>query len=269
MAFWDIGATNIAGAALGGFGASSANKAASKAQKREQAFIREQMNNRHQWEVDDLKAAGLNPMLSAGAAPSMGGSPTRQIFDEGAAAGAGAVSATSSRRNSKESDLLEAQEKVAVNTAMREAAQAELATAQAANQRKETQFNFGDDTVTIDGFTPYGFRNLQMDNLYSDMTLTKSQNRYVNELRTKVMPEIEKLISERKLDEARTAFTRASEEAERLGLPKLRNEAAAQSTPWKKEVSPYLDDVGKITNSAGDLTRIRRNRFEFNPSRRK
>lgn len=30
------------------------------------------MKKRHQWEVEDLKAAGLNPMLSAGAAPSMG-----------------------------------------------------------------------------------------------------------------------------------------------------------------------------------------------------
>lgn len=29
------------------------------------------MQNRHQWEVDDLRAAGLNPILSAGAAPSM------------------------------------------------------------------------------------------------------------------------------------------------------------------------------------------------------
>lgn len=35
------------------------------------------MQRRHQWEVADLRAAGLNPILSAGAAPSMG-SPQQQ-----------------------------------------------------------------------------------------------------------------------------------------------------------------------------------------------
>ena len=36
------------------------------------------MKNRHQWEVSDLRKAGLNPILSAGAAPSMGASAMAQ-----------------------------------------------------------------------------------------------------------------------------------------------------------------------------------------------
>ncbi len=39
------------------------------------------MQNRHQWEVADLRKAGLNPILSAGAAPSMG-SPPKGITPE-------------------------------------------------------------------------------------------------------------------------------------------------------------------------------------------
>jgi uncharacterized protein YoxC len=39
------------------------------------AFMREQGQNRHQWEVDDLKAAGLNPILSASKGFGGGGSP--------------------------------------------------------------------------------------------------------------------------------------------------------------------------------------------------
>lgn len=37
-------------------------------------FTREMMSTRHQWEVQDLKKAGLNPILSAHGAPSMGSS---------------------------------------------------------------------------------------------------------------------------------------------------------------------------------------------------
>ena len=43
--------------------------------QRANEFTREQLQNRHQWEVNDLRAAGLNPILSAmKGAPSIGGS---------------------------------------------------------------------------------------------------------------------------------------------------------------------------------------------------
>lgn len=58
----------IGGAAVGGAGAYFAAKQAQRAQKE---FYR----NRHQWEVEDLRRAGLNPILSAtqgpGSAPSV------------------------------------------------------------------------------------------------------------------------------------------------------------------------------------------------------
>lgn len=254
---------SFAGGMLGFSGAKDANKNARKMQEAAHNFEREVLKNRYVWQTQDMKNAGINPMLSAGASPPMGHGVTMPVVNEGQAAAEGASSGAQVSRNNAESRLLDAQEKVALNTAMREAAQAELASAQAVNQRKETDFNFGDDTVSVNGSAPYGFRNLQMSNLYSDMELTKTQAKYVNELRSKVMPEIQKLMSEGKLDDARTELTKASAEAERLGLPQLRNEAAAQSSPWKKDVAPYLDDLGKVTNSAGNISRIRRSPFEF------
>lgn len=78
--------TGIGGEILGGlFGSSSAkkqNKAAAAAQERANQFTREQMQNRHQWEVDDLRKAGLNPILSAGGTPSMGGSSAAPVVGE-------------------------------------------------------------------------------------------------------------------------------------------------------------------------------------------
>lgn len=70
------GASSIAGGLLAKKGASDANSAqvalARENREFERATAYEMMQKRHQWEVDDLKAAGLNPILSTHAAPSMG-----------------------------------------------------------------------------------------------------------------------------------------------------------------------------------------------------
>lgn len=48
---------------------------AKASQKSSQAFTKIMMQKRHQWEVQDLIKAGLNPILSAHGTPSMGSSP--------------------------------------------------------------------------------------------------------------------------------------------------------------------------------------------------
>lgn len=56
--------SSLIGGALGLFCANSSNSAQSAMQSNAQAFNKEVMQNRHQWEVSDLKAAGLNPLMS-------------------------------------------------------------------------------------------------------------------------------------------------------------------------------------------------------------
>ncbi len=68
MSFLGDAAGAVAGGVLGGLGeyfsTASANALQREMFDRQMAFNREVMQNRHQWEVADLKAAGLNPLLS-------------------------------------------------------------------------------------------------------------------------------------------------------------------------------------------------------------
>lgn len=63
------------GSAIGGaFATEDAQDFATSSAAQANAFTKEQLQNRHQWEVADLRSAGLNPMLSGmKGAPSIGG----------------------------------------------------------------------------------------------------------------------------------------------------------------------------------------------------
>lgn len=65
---------SVIGAVAGLASAKATNKANERAAETANAFTKEQLQNRHQWEVADLRAAGLNPILSAMGTPSIGGS---------------------------------------------------------------------------------------------------------------------------------------------------------------------------------------------------
>ena len=61
MGFFSVAAP-IVGSIIG---SKLTNSAAKSAANNANAFTEQQLKNRHQWEVADLKKAGLNPILSA------------------------------------------------------------------------------------------------------------------------------------------------------------------------------------------------------------
>lgn len=65
---------SIIGAATSLIGGDKANKSSAKEAEKSRLHSNEQMQNRHRWEVNDLRKAGLNPVLSAGGTPSVGSS---------------------------------------------------------------------------------------------------------------------------------------------------------------------------------------------------
>lgn len=146
---------DIGGSLLGGlFGGSSAkkqNKAAIQAQERANQFTRDMMQNRHQWEVSDLKAAGLNPILSAGGTPSMGGSSAAQVVNEGTALTDAANRAGSSIGQARNLQLLRDQLKLQNSQIV-----AQTNSAEADARNKDAQTRLTDLTTQLDQvFGPY------------------------------------------------------------------------------------------------------------------
>lgn len=92
---------SLAGTALSSglsfLGGKDSNKEARKAAEAQMAFQRESLQNRHQWEVADLRKAGLNPILSANSgAPGASGAsyqPTNALAGAADALGKGSANA--------------------------------------------------------------------------------------------------------------------------------------------------------------------------------
>lgn len=77
--------STVGGGILSGFGQSSANKQNLKIAREQMAFQERMSNTAHRREVRDLQAAGLNPLLSAGAGASAPSGASATMGNVGAA----------------------------------------------------------------------------------------------------------------------------------------------------------------------------------------
>lgn len=129
-----LGAANFLG---GIFGGSSANKAAQAAAQAQMDFQKQTLQNRHQWEVNDLRAAGLNPILSANSgAPGASGASYVPQNVMGSATSAGISQFGKAAQNAltkAQIDATNASASASVATAKNQIAQAALNSTNAQN----------------------------------------------------------------------------------------------------------------------------------------
>lgn len=191
-------------------------------------FQERMRSSQYQTAVEDMKKAGLNPML----AYHQGGA--------GTPTGAMAQSASASRQN------------LGGLSGMQTAAQIDLISAQADNVKADTQ-NKLDENPNIRGIQ--GIQNQTVALLREQAAQTESY-RYLNdEQRKLVNQQIKNAVEENSNIVARTGNTKVDTVLMELQVPKARNEAEAQKSDYMKYVAPYTGELGKLTNSAADVRR--------------
>lgn len=135
------GGASILGGLMGSSSAKSANKAAAKEAELNRAFQREMAQNAHQYEVEDLRKAGLNPILSAGGsgASASGGAGQPQVFNETDSAAKGVSSALEAAASAASLENVKADTALKKTSAIAQTASAEQSLAGAQSARAQAR----------------------------------------------------------------------------------------------------------------------------------
>jgi hypothetical protein len=243
---------SVLGPVLGFIGGERANQERESAAYGQMHFQERMSSTAYQRAVQDMQSAGLNPMLAysqGGASAPMGAMP--QVENTAASAFQGSqISAmvdnlramnekiaaetknveSQTAVNLAQVPYLEQQTRTSVSSAANLEAQSKNILERLEKQMPEEVHKLISEAIR--NFETTTNLNAQTRNLYETFALIKQQV---------------------KTERERTAVTRAEAELRALDIPKARNEAGVQEDWWKKNVSPYLGDLGAVTNSAGRL----------------
>lgn len=252
MSFFDFSGSDfasIAGAGLSFAGGLMGNSSAKREATKQRAWTEAMDNSKHQRAVKDLKAAGLNPMLSAfntSSAPS--GASAQQ---NNPASGAGEILSNAGLRQTQK-EMNSAQVGVLNSQQSKNIAEADLASAQAAEARERTP-TYGQNIVESQSRVTNMKAELPI--ILERMHLTQSEIR-------KVESEITQIAKHGNLTEAQTkeALARAgltsaqiTEVAPRISHLNAETESLLKSMPLqelKGDASQIVDILPKMINNS-------------------
>lgn len=107
---------DVIGAASGLIGGAFQQQAGKKAAAKQMAFQQDAYKHRYQWQMQDMRAAGLNPILAYSQGPPGGpGGSSYTPQNIGAAAAVGASGGAASAKAAKETSWMERQRRASVD----------------------------------------------------------------------------------------------------------------------------------------------------------
>lgn len=261
---------SILGAGLSIFGAKRQNDMAAQAAEKQMAFQREVMQNRYQWQVQDLRKAGLNPTLATGLSAGMASGASYQPENEYSGASAAVVNAVNKslavreqRNKDKLADaqaaLLDAQRRDVEaktsaeywdKTSGRISAETEYSLAGASETRARAE------TVRRQlEFIPYRLKEYQVSLQKSFAEIQSIQQQIRESKSREVRNELEGRLADAKRNaegfrsmvlEGQARLIALEEEGEALGLAVKRSEVKGALAP----VNKFLREYGALDTSA-------------------
>lgn len=251
---WLGAGTSLLGGIMGRAGAEDAMDFSSAQSAEQMAFQERMYKNRYQYQVEDLKKAGLNPMMAymqAPAAPPQG-SQAHHIENKGLASVQGAMLGSQVRYMDAQTKSAETQAMLNTASAAREEATAKATLAQAGLSELELgRLTYLKDI--FDSWNKDGFR-VQSDKAQSLYDMYKSENDL------DALSELNALARKHGYQryEAAVRDTEFLQSLNNLYQSKLKNaEYESMSGMWRSDygrnVAPYVNSAASIAGSASGV----------------